>query len=105
MLEIIYYAIAFIELILAIYILCSANRYSRLIRENMEDKELLIRIIDKAINQRIVMGILFTITIVLDMILGKEIWIKIINISCGIMWLSSAKRYLEISNSIKDDEE
>lgn len=98
MLETIDLLIGLMEIILSFYIFCFVNQNIK----PMKDKKLLLRYINKSVNQEIVVGILFTISAVLGLILGKEIWIILLNIVCGLIWLNYAKKSLKMSNKIQN---
>ena len=102
MLETIYSVLSLVSTILVIYSCYFTIRYVE--TTPVENKKLLRKVVNKTINIQIVIGFLFTIIFVLATILGKAIWLIIVNFAFAILWLNSARRYLKISNKIQDNE-
>lgn len=103
MLETIYSVVSFVETILLIYGCYFTTRYVG--TTPIEDKKKFIKLVNKAVNIQIVIGLLFTITFVLSVILSKAGWVRLMNFACAMIWLNYAKKNLKISNKIQDDED
>ena len=103
MLETIYSVVSFVETILLIYGCYFTTRYVG--TTPIEDKKKFIKLVNKAVNIQIVIGVLFTITFVLSVILSKAGWVRLMNFACALIWLNNAKKYLKTANSMQDDED
>ena len=98
MLEIIYDILNWVALVLAI-----STGYSnlRLMKGTSSDK-MPVKVIDSMVNKCIVLGIIYGACLATAFFLQKNVLTLLINWLCSFIWLMEARRYLKVSNFLKE---
>lgn len=100
MLEIIYGILSWAALVLAI---STGFSNFRLMKGTASDK-MPVKVIDSMVNKCIVLGIIYGACLVTAFFLQKNVSTLLINWLCSFIWLLEARKYLKVSNFLKEKE-
>ena len=100
MLEIIYSILSWWAIAFTIYTGYSIFRYAG---DSSLDKTP-VKVIDSLVIKCMILGITFGACIVIDFYLPKDVITIIVDYVCSIIWLKNAKKYLKVSNVLKERE-
>lgn len=97
MLEIIYKVLSWVALAISVY----TGYYNLRCMKESSLEEIPVKVIDSMVNRCIIVGIAFGTCMAIASHLQKDVITIIINGGCAFMWLIEAKKYLKVSDYLK----